>query len=108
MTTTHAIEPRMELEQNLHMYRQMAKIRAFEEQVKPLLQTYCLDCHGGKKVKGDTNLRWLSDGEAALRDQQLIRHALNKLRSHEMPPPEERQPTDAERAQAGAWRARGA
>ena len=34
--TTPAIEPRMELEQNLHMYRQMAKIRAFEEQVNEL------------------------------------------------------------------------
>src|SRR5207237_3835379 len=34
--TTQPIEPRMELEQNLHMYRQMAKIRAFEEQVNEL------------------------------------------------------------------------
>ncbi|HET7342254.1 MAG TPA: thiamine pyrophosphate-dependent dehydrogenase E1 component subunit alpha [Methylomirabilota bacterium] len=34
MTTT--LEPRMELEQHLHMYRQMAKIRAFEEQVNEL------------------------------------------------------------------------
>jgi pyruvate dehydrogenase E1 component alpha subunit len=34
--TTPTIEPRMELEQNLHMYRQMAKIRAFEEQVNEL------------------------------------------------------------------------
>src|SRR5216683_5719341 len=33
---TQTIEPRMELEQNLHMYRQMAKIRAFEEQVNEL------------------------------------------------------------------------
>jgi TPP-dependent pyruvate/acetoin dehydrogenase alpha subunit len=33
---TQVIEPRMELEQNLHMYRQMAKIRAFEEQVNEL------------------------------------------------------------------------
>src|SRR5262245_14570175 len=29
-------EPRLELEQHLHMYRQMAKIRAFEEQVNEL------------------------------------------------------------------------
>jgi pyruvate dehydrogenase E1 component alpha subunit len=35
MSTT-TIEPRMELEQHLHMYRQMAKIRAFEEQVNEL------------------------------------------------------------------------
>jgi acetoin:2,6-dichlorophenolindophenol oxidoreductase subunit alpha len=33
---TQVIEPRMELEQHLHMYRQMAKIRAFEEQVNEL------------------------------------------------------------------------
>src|ERR1044071_1341154 len=36
MTTTQVLEPRMELEQHLHMYRQMAKIRAFEEQVNDL------------------------------------------------------------------------
>ncbi len=34
--TGPALEPRMELEQNLHFYRQMAKIRAFEEQVNEL------------------------------------------------------------------------
>ena len=34
--TTQASEPRMELEQQLHMYLQMAKIRAFEEQVNEL------------------------------------------------------------------------
>src|SRR6266478_947160 len=36
--TTQATEPRLELEQHLHMYRQMAKIRAFEEQVNELYQ----------------------------------------------------------------------
>src|SRR2546427_10038906 len=36
MMTTQATEPRLDLEQNLHFYRQMAKIRAFEEQVNEL------------------------------------------------------------------------
>src|SRR5712691_9980238 len=36
---TQATEPRMELEQHLHMYRQMAKIRAFEEQVNELYKS---------------------------------------------------------------------
>jgi acetoin:2,6-dichlorophenolindophenol oxidoreductase subunit alpha len=36
---TQTIEPRMELEQHLHMYRQMAKIRAFEEQVNELYKS---------------------------------------------------------------------
>src|SRR2546429_7809628 len=34
--TTQTTEPRLDLEQHLHMYRQMAKIRAFEEQVNEL------------------------------------------------------------------------
>jgi pyruvate dehydrogenase E1 component alpha subunit len=34
--STQMTEPRLELEQHLHMYRQMAKIRAFEEQVNEL------------------------------------------------------------------------
>jgi pyruvate dehydrogenase E1 component alpha subunit len=37
--TKGPIEPRMELEQNLHMYRQMAKIRAFDEQVNELYKS---------------------------------------------------------------------
>src|SRR5512135_3344449 len=37
--TTEAMDPRMELEQYLHMYEQMAKIRAFEEQVNELYKS---------------------------------------------------------------------
>src|SRR5438552_8837518 len=37
--TTQVTEPRMDLEQTLHMYRQMAKIRAFEEQVNELYKS---------------------------------------------------------------------
>src|SRR5438034_10047093 len=37
--TTQATEPRLDLEQNLHFYRQMAKIRAFEEQVNELYRS---------------------------------------------------------------------
>ena len=37
--TTHTMDPRMEVEQHLHMYRQMAKIRAFDEQVNELYKS---------------------------------------------------------------------
>jgi len=37
--TTETMDPRLTLEQNLHMYRQMAKIRAFEEQVNELYKS---------------------------------------------------------------------
>jgi acetoin:2,6-dichlorophenolindophenol oxidoreductase subunit alpha len=67
MTTT--IEPRMELEQHLHMYRQMAKIRAFEEQVNELYK--------GAKMPGLAHLYIGEEGVAvgvceALRRDDII------------------------------------
>src|ERR1700716_4649087 len=53
--TTQAIEPRLELEQHRHMYRQRAKIRPFEEQVNELYR--------GAKMPG---LRHLYVGEEAV------------------------------------------
>src|SRR3989440_9114615 len=67
--TTQAIEPRLELEQNLHMYRQMAKIRAFEEQVNELYK--------GAKMPGLAHLYVGEEGVAvgvceALRSDDYI------------------------------------
>jgi pyruvate dehydrogenase E1 component alpha subunit len=69
MATTRAIEPRMELEQHLHMYRQMAKIRAFEEQVNELYK--------GAKMPGLAHLYVGEEGVAvgvceALRKDDFI------------------------------------
>jgi pyruvate dehydrogenase E1 component alpha subunit len=69
MTTTPTIEPRMELEQHLHMYRQMAKIRAFEEQVNELYK--------GAKMPGLAHLYVGEEGVAvgvceALRKDDFI------------------------------------
>jgi pyruvate dehydrogenase E1 component alpha subunit len=69
MATTQTIEPRMELEQHLHMYRQMAKIRAFEEQVNELYK--------GAKMPGLAHLYVGEEGVAvgvceALRKDDFI------------------------------------
>src|SRR5438105_4525571 len=66
---TQAIEPRMELEQHLYMYRQMAKIRAFEEQVNELYK--------GAKMPGLAHLYVGEEGVAvgvceALRRDDII------------------------------------
>jgi TPP-dependent pyruvate/acetoin dehydrogenase alpha subunit len=66
---THALEPRMEVEQYLHMYRQMAKIRAFEEQVNELYK--------GAKMPGLAHLYVGEEGVAvgvceALRRDDII------------------------------------
>jgi len=69
---THAIEPRMEVEQSLHMYRQMAKIRAFEEQVNELYKS--------AKMPGLAHLYVGEEGVAvgvceALRRDESYQHA---------------------------------
>jgi pyruvate dehydrogenase E1 component alpha subunit len=66
---TQTTEPRMELEQHLHMYRQMAKIRAFEEQVNELYK--------GAKMPGLAHLYVGQEGVAvgvceALRKDDFI------------------------------------
>ncbi len=65
------------------------------------LETYCIDCHGPEKEKGDR--RWdtfhlpIADTETLIQAQEI----LDILNLAEMPPPEEdRQPTDEENRQA--------
>src|SRR5256884_9227827 len=67
--TTQTTEPRLDLEQHLHMYRQMAKIRAFEEQVNELYK--------GAKMPGLAHLYIGEEGVAvgvceALRNDDFI------------------------------------
>ena len=75
----------------------------FEQQVYPLLKSYCLDCHDAKKHKGDVDFSRLTSGSAALFNQPLLKHGLTKLLSREMPPEKERQLSDEERAQVATW-----
>ena len=71
---TQMTEPRMDLEQHLHMYRQMAKIRAFEEQVNELYK--------GAKMPG---LAHLYVGEEAVAGPGL-RGAQARRLHHQHPP----------------------
>ena len=78
-------------------------LSTFHQQVKPLLQKYCVECHGrqhseGKMrfdnidpdiIKGEHSGKWEDTREA--------------FNSGEMPPEKERQPTDAERSVITGW-----
>ena len=75
----------------------------FDGSVKPLLASYCVNCHGAKKPKGDRRFDLLNGAipdEDALVDLQDI---LDQLNLGEMPPKDARQPSRVERQQAIAW-----
>ena len=74
---------------------------ADESTVRGLISKHCLSCHSTAKHKGDTDLEKLPlDGGDSQGVWESIRHALAE---QEMPPPEKKQPTQAERDAATAW-----
>jgi cytochrome c553 len=76
---------------------------SFASDVKPLLETYCFTCHGNGKKKGGLALDKWASPDAVVQDQKTWKHVLNALRTGEMPPDEEKQPTLAEREKIMAW-----
>ncbi len=61
--------------------------RPFDEQVRPFLLRYCVECHGAEKPKGNLRLDRLSPdfADAANRDRWLT--VLKRVQAGEMPPP---------------------
>jgi len=75
----------------------------FRQNVKPLLQKYCVNCHGPDKQKGDMRLDQIDPDvvRGTSFDQwEDVREAFN---SGGMPPEEKPQPTDAERNLMTRW-----
>ncbi len=77
----------------------------FEQDVRPLLEAHCMDCHGdGDKPRGGVNLERFRTEEDALRDRETWAVALEKVESLQMPPPKGKtQPTKGERAILVEW-----
>ncbi len=76
----------------------------FRNDVVPFLQTYCAECHGGKKRKGGFDItKMMKRPEAGeLRRQWQI--AIANVREHDMPPEDAmKQPTDSERRKFIDW-----
>lgn len=81
-----------------------AKPVSFTENISPLLQKYCYDCHGNGKSKGDVALdreKTVADVHANAKKWETV---LERVSGHEMPPEEaDEQPTPAEREMLTSW-----
>jgi hypothetical protein len=78
--------------------------RQFANAVRPFLQTYCVECHGQTKPKGDLNLSAYTSVEAVARDWRRWDTVVTQLHGLLMPPAKAKaRPTDNARRDVIAW-----
>jgi uncharacterized membrane protein len=91
----------------------------FTADVAPILQEYCLRCHGGDEVKGKVNLKTKADAFKARKkgacivpgrpdDSPLYTELVNEDVEHRMPPPKAKQFSPEQIAKIRAWIEQGA
>ena len=61
------------------------------------LNKYCYDCHGEKKQKADRRFDFLTGSVEGFKQQELWQEILDQLNLGEMPPEDERQPSEREK-----------
>ena len=78
--------------------------KGFEDVVRPFLKTYCLECHGAEKPKGDFDLTGFNHSVSTSRDLQGWELVLERMEANEMPPRKaEQQPSEAARKEVLNW-----
>lgn len=77
---------------------------SYQSQIRPLLERYCYDCHGGAgTTEGDINFAAMNDWTAATKQPRAWQKAAEMLGNGLMPPQDSEQPTEAERTQLQNW-----
>ena len=76
---------------------------SFEEEIQPLLEDYCYDCHGDGSSKGDFSMDGYGNLSQHLDDVEHWLAVWRNLRSQIMPPPKKLQPEREERKTLLKW-----
>ncbi|MCW5559085.1 MAG: DUF1592 domain-containing protein, partial [Verrucomicrobiae bacterium] len=69
----------------------------FLTDVRPLLESHCLDCHRGGKAKAGVNLAPFTNAASLYRDPKLWENVVRQVEERAMPPRDEEQPSEEER-----------
>ena len=80
-----------------------AKELTLNSKVTPFLKKYCVECHGGKKVKGKLDLTKIKTQQDLLKNYEVFESALELIHEKEMPPEDEVQPSKTEIKMFEAW-----
>ena len=78
-------------------------VDGYRQRVAPLLQTFCIKCHGESKPKGNLTLHDIDADLIAGRHVETWRMIQEQVLLGEMPPEEQKQPTAAERKLILDW-----
>ncbi|MEM1294789.1 MAG: DUF1588 domain-containing protein [Verrucomicrobiota bacterium] len=76
---------------------------AFEEEIAPFLDQYCLDCHDDVTAKGRLSLEQIEPQVAGSPDFEKWRIIYERVKFHDMPPAKADQPATAEREALLSW-----
>ncbi len=77
--------------------------REFRQQVRPLLERFCLKCHSSKEPEADIDLQKFGTFDEARHGVATWRKVAEILDKGEMPPPEARQPKGDDRQALRGW-----
>src|SRR5689334_17706470 len=69
---------------------------AFEPNIRPLLQEFCLKCHSTEKHKGDLDLERFKSLSEVKQHPKVWQAVTEQLANNEMPPKEKPQPSAAQ------------
>jgi hypothetical protein len=75
----------------------------FRAHIRPILETYCFDCHGDGARKGNVAFDEFKSGRAILDDRELWWKALKNLRTGMMPPAKKPRPSPEEQRAITQW-----
>lgn len=75
----------------------------YKERVQPILESYCIDCHGVGKQKAKLDLARQRNADDLAAESDLWYRLLGQIESGKMPPKEEEQPKPEERHALTGW-----
>ena len=75
----------------------------YDKEIKPLLEKFCIRCHGERKQKGEVRLDMLDPDIINGRDAEKWHAALDVINTADMPPDDVKQPSDDERRKIVDW-----
>lgn len=77
--------------------------KAYEPEIRPLIQRYCHECHAGDKVEADIDFSQFMKIAEVRKHAKVWQHVGEMLDNGQMPPKKAKQPTEAERLKLRKW-----